>query len=514
MRGSSFAIFIVVSGLVVGAASFATAETVVSTDPATVYLKPGEGSRVVVKIKSGQEMTVLRRDGRWLKVRVRGRTGFIPRTKVLGDGDGGADVERQTRRRPYVDGRSTERGWGGEPPEDRRGVDAVENIDPSEPAPAPREAIRDRDREPAVERKAAPVPKRAEEPDPELAVERKAAPVPKRREVPEPAAAEEDAPEQASKPERPRVRLEQDVQLRAKPATKSKKVASVGPGEYFLVEERSGWAHIESEDGEKGWVSSKLIIGDTAEVAPRRMIALGAQVGFTSVGQGTRTTGGAKGIPDNYNLSTSGASATIGGSIAFPVKQRFLAGGELVYVGTKALPGIVYQGSTIGIMLHNVDARVLGGYNLRNRAGMVIWGRLGFHYDMFSVADVSNLEKNKAKIPSENLSGATAGLSFTAPRLFKEFGLNVGFDALLTSSRSQTKNLEDGVTPSATGAWVFASGSYRLAARTSIDLGYRLAYLSNSFGAPPTTSMRGHTGGAVARVDVSHGVSLGISQAF
>lgn len=40
--------------LVVAAPVAAVAETVVATDSAEIYLKPGESSKVVVKVKSGK----------------------------------------------------------------------------------------------------------------------------------------------------------------------------------------------------------------------------------------------------------------------------------------------------------------------------------------------------------------------------------------------------------------------------------------------------------------------------
>ena len=152
-----------------------------------------------------------------------------------------------------------------------------------------------------------------------------------------------------AKPKRERVRLSSGTQLRAKPGSKSKKVASVDAGEYFLMEERDGWARIESEDGERGWVSSKLITsGDEGSSGPsKRLISVGARVGFALVAQGTRTAGGAKGIPDNYNLSTQGVTAGLGGSYAMPLSGgKFYVGGELAYMGMKALPGITYMGKT------------------------------------------------------------------------------------------------------------------------------------------------------------------------
>lgn len=512
--------------LVVAAPVAAVAETVVATDSAEIYLKPGESSKVVVKVKSGQEMTVLRRDGRWIKVRVRGRTGFIPRTKVSG-GEAEAsedDVERQTRRRPYVDGRSTDRGWGGEPPDDRRGVDAVDNIDPSAP-PSAEEISKDPEVKPTREVKApreAQEPKEARQPKPrggegDVVVKIEEPTEPRRvqaedtdrpREL-----ARKPAPKRAPSRERQVVQLDEAVALRAKPGAKSKKIATAEAGEVSVLEERGGWSKIETDTGERGWLSTKLLVSEAAAPAPRRVIAATAQLGFTYLVQGTRTTGGPRGVPDNYNLSTFGGSLTVGAGATFPVARAIQAGLQAQYSGTKAKP-FRYQNQDTGITTHAVDIRALGGYSLGNRFGMVAWGRLGYHYDMFSVDNVTNLTKNTAKLPSENLSGGTLGAAFTVDRLTRKIGLSVGLDALVFSTRQQTKNLEDGDSPSTSGMWLTVAGVYHLTRSTNVDLGYRLTYLNNSFGAPKAESMRGHTGTSVSRTDVVHLVGLGVNQAF
>ena len=81
---------------------------------------------MLLKVKSGQNMTVLSKEGRWLKVRVQGRTGYV-RSKVdMPDGD---EIVEGTRRRPFVDGRSTKRGFGGdEGPDDCVGADATGDV--------------------------------------------------------------------------------------------------------------------------------------------------------------------------------------------------------------------------------------------------------------------------------------------------------------------------------------------------------------------------------------------------
>ena len=88
----------------------ALAEKVKANQEARVLNHPGEQGKLVLKVKEGQSMTLLGSEGRWLKVRVQGRTGWVPRSKVeMADPD---EVARNTRRRPFVDGRSVKRGFG------------------------------------------------------------------------------------------------------------------------------------------------------------------------------------------------------------------------------------------------------------------------------------------------------------------------------------------------------------------------------------------------------------------
>ena len=120
-RPLGIAAFVGATLLVIG---HADAERVRTTDTVKVYRDSGEQSGVITKVAEGTTLTVLKTDGRWLKVRVNGRTGWITRSNVASlDGD---DLPRNTRRRPFVDGRSTRRGWGDGAPDDRTGVDAVD----------------------------------------------------------------------------------------------------------------------------------------------------------------------------------------------------------------------------------------------------------------------------------------------------------------------------------------------------------------------------------------------------
>src|SRR5262245_17007051 len=117
--------------------SIGLAEKVKTNQSTKLYTRAGEQSPVLLKLKAGQTMTVLAKDGRWLKVRVSGRTGWIPRSKVDMPPDED-EISRNTRRRPFVDGRGTKRGFGGESgPEDRVGADATgDTEDADEPKPS------------------------------------------------------------------------------------------------------------------------------------------------------------------------------------------------------------------------------------------------------------------------------------------------------------------------------------------------------------------------------------------
>src|SRR5258706_14785983 len=105
MRVSCLILLVAIA--VLGVSHSAAAEKVRTNQGTKVYARPGEQSAVLLKLDSGQNMTLLEQEGRWLKVRVKGRTGYVPRSKVdMADEE---DIARNTRRRPFVDGRSRKR---------------------------------------------------------------------------------------------------------------------------------------------------------------------------------------------------------------------------------------------------------------------------------------------------------------------------------------------------------------------------------------------------------------------
>src|SRR5262249_49491758 len=149
--------------------------------------------------------------------------------------------------------------------------------------------------------------------------------------------------------------------------------------------------------------------GGGGGAAGKRQIDLRGRLGFAIIQEGMSTPGGMKGPPDNYNLGTSSATLALGGSYITPYSKKYWLGGEATLDIDKGFPGISYtnmttmQSSTIGFTLYDVNIRALGGYDLHNKRGMVAWGRLGYHYRSFQVADVGDPTKNTALLPSEIL---------------------------------------------------------------------------------------------------------------
>jgi hypothetical protein len=472
---------------------------------AKVLNRPGEQGKTVVKVKEGQVLTVVNKEGRWLKVRVSGRTGYLPRTKVdLPEGDD--DVARNTRRRPFVDGRGTKRGFGGEAgPEDRVGADAVE-----------------KDEKPDK-------PEKAEKPDPDENEPKKGGKKPNKttKEDPEADPDEDvvkvnDGPgdeEQAE--ERPTARVKKKTSVYSEADPESEEAFAAKPDtKLFLTGKKKGkFTEVEDDEGTLGYVLTSKIeideVGGSSGPMTRQLDAR-ARVGVTFIQQGLRSVNGVPMQPDNYNLTTSAATIAVGGQYLRPYNKDVMFGAELAIDIAKAVPGVsAPMGQTTGITFYNVNARGLVGYDLKKKSGMMVFGRLGFRYTSFQISNVEDITKNTAKIPSEIVKAPTFGAALAIPRLTSSVGLRFSVDAMFVgTSLEQTKNLEDGASPSAKGACLGAGFTYRWKPKMDFQATYDLNYAKYSFGAPVANSQRGHMGTSVSRTDIFHGITAGIAYAF
>jgi hypothetical protein len=463
----------------------AGAEKVKTNQTAKLYSRAGEQSPVILTVKSGQTMTVLAKDGRWIKVRVSGRTGWIPRSKVDLPNDD-EEIARNTRRRPFVDGRGTRRGFGGESgPDDRIGADATGDGDDA-PRPGGKVARND-DGDPPARKKS-----RGDDGD--------ARPARKSRGDDDASSAKDgDDGDDAKEAPRPTAHVAKTTDIYNEPSAGSDASFTAGPRTaLYVVEDKGKWTFVENDEGDAGYVlTSKLDIDATAGGPHTRMIDLRGRLGFAQVNQSVSTPGGTSPVPDNYSAGSSSIGIALGGEVLYPYQKRYWFGGELGYAFTTTLfGGIQNKDKTIGFSFHNFNLRALAGYDLEDKRGMIAFARLGYHYDSFQVANVNDLMQNTARIPSQIIQGPTIGGGLAIPRLTDSLGLQASLDLMVIgASLEQTKNLEDGTGPGAKAVYLGSALNYRWKPKIDIQGTLDIGYTSISFdGAAPATSMRMHTG--------------------
>ncbi|MBA3820535.1 MAG: SH3 domain-containing protein, partial [Deltaproteobacteria bacterium] len=455
------------------------AEKVKTNQSTKLFARPGEQSKVLLKVKAGQGMTILAKEGRWLKVRVSGRTGYVARSTV--DMEGGDEIARNTRRRPFVDGRGTKRSFGGEGPDDRVGADALgegkeSGGDEAAEDGGDDDAAADED---ADEPKAKPTAKK-----PESKAEPKAKPTTRKppdgsddedpnadadsgsgdddADADADAGADADEAAEDAEPTRKQARVAAKSTAYSEPDGDSEAAFVVKPGMTLYPGDRSGeFTEVENEEGDLGYVlTSELEVeesgggGGRAIARGGRQIDVRVRAGVSYLTQALRTPGGPTAVPDNYNIATAAATLALGGAYFRPYKASFVVGGELTYDYAKAIPGIkVPMDQTTSVSLHNLNVRGIFGYDLKRKSGMMVLGRLGLKYQSFQVSNAVDLTKNTATLPSEIIIAPMLGVALAMPRLTQKIGLRFSLDAmLLAASFKQTKNLEDGASPSAKGA--------------------------------------------------------------
>jgi hypothetical protein len=507
--------------LVLGALAWsrpADAEKVKTNQSAKLYSRAGEQSPVILTLKSGQTMTVLAKDGRWVKVRVSGRTGWVPRSKIDLPSDED-EIARNTRRRPFVDGRGTKRGFGGEGgPDDRIGADATGDGDDA-PQPSGKVARNDEGDRPARK------PSRGDDAKPtkkSRGDDGDARPARKSRgddDDARPAKDGEDG-DDAKEAVRPTAHVAKTTDIYNEPTAGSDASFTAGPKTaLYVVEEKGKWTFVENDEGDAGYVlTSKLDIDAPAGGSHTRMIDLRGRLGLAQVNQSVSTPGGTSPVPDNYSAGSSSIGIALGAEVLYPYQKRYWLGGELGYAYTTTLfGGIQNMNKTIGFSFHNLNLRALGGYDLEDKRGMIAFGRLGYHYESFQVANVSDFTQNTAKIPSQIIKGPTIGAGLAIPRLTDSLGVQAGLDLLLIGGRlEQTKNLEDGTGPGAKALYFGSALNYRWKPKIDIQGTLDIGYTSISFdGAAPTSSMRGHTGtGPSSGSDLNVTLAVGVSYAL
>ncbi len=477
-RPLGIAAFVGATLLVIG---HADAERVRTTDTVKVYRDSGEQSGVITKVAEGTTLTVLKTDGRWLKVRVNGRTGWITRSNVASlDGD---DVPRNTRRRPFVDGRSTRRGWGDGAPDDRTGVDAVDTGGDGDGGDDDGDDRGERGNDDGDDGDGDDGDGGDDGGDDDRA---------------EAAPAVEMVVVTAGK-----------TKLYPRASRKAKASRTLKRGARLTVLERDEeWVRVEYGD-DAGFVRADAVgEADAGPPRARRAIFTKARLGFASLGGTFTSDGPASNALARYQLGSTAVSLNLGAEVAYAYGKDYYLGGGLEYLGCVATPGIRYAGQDIGFKTHDLDLRAIGGYDLHDRRGTVIWARLGYHVGITSMSDLMNM----ANLPSETLRGPAIGAAMTMPRLTPTIGVAASVDLLYPGTRTQTQGNEDGQLDGAMALTLGVTGAYAWKRDWNLEGGYRFGYAKTAWTGP---SFRG-TGATAAseRVDKNHVLTVGLGRVF
>ena len=540
--------------LVLALASSARAEKVKTNQATKVYAHPGEHGKIVVKLKSGQNMTVLAKDGRWLKVRVQGRTGYVARSTVdMPDDD---EIVRNTRRRPFVDGRGTKRGFGGETgPDDRVGADATgdgdsdssDSSDSGDKSDKSDKSDDSSDDDSSSHKTTKHKPEKADKSDKSDKADKDDKSDDDDEDT---TVVDDDKGDKGDKSDsgdgddkdsdsgddseshRPTAHVSAKVVAYNDRSSDSDEAFTAKPDMVLYPGETKGkWTFVENDDGDAGWVlSDKLDMDDSGGGGGthKRTIDARARLGITFLQQGMRSAGstimGGAGTfnVDNYNLGTSAVTLALGGEMLYPYSKNWVLGGEATLDYAKTLLGGIHIPATMatpaadtGVSLTVFNLRAEAGYDMHKKNGMMLFARLGYRYQGFLVDDYNMPAKNPAQLPQETTAGPTLGGALSIPQLTGKIGLKFSLDAMLAgASVSQTKGFEDGKSPSAKGVYLGAVFTYRWKKDMDLQGTYNLDYASYDFGAPLTGSMRMHTGTDTTRTDIFHTLTFGIIKGF
>jgi uncharacterized protein YgiM (DUF1202 family) len=525
-----------VTALIAGLASSAVApskahadETVRTNMEASLRARPGERAPTLAHLDEGQTVRVLGRQGRWLKVSVKGKVGWITRTQV-DDAEPASSARSGGEKKRTVGAKARKKGWSSMDDE-AVGADAVEGED-EESAPAEDE------KEEAVQAR--------EEPKAEEMKKEEAKSEPVEKTASEDAEKGEKAKKVAAKPRKKAEKIAKGgevVALRtttvhAKPSKKSDEKWDASKGTKMTVVAISAegdWVKVKDADGEKGWVASKDLqarggddeddssagdaiaggdsdsMGDEGKgvrrsTAPRgpMVVWAAANAGVLAKTQTYRSDG--DGLAANYAINNT-APAVVGQiGLTRKMGTQLVLGADASIAATIGGSGIQVSGQdgALGWKAVQIEAHGDVGYMLSPK--YQVSGRVGYHVSAVTV-DYSP----EALLPSETLSGVTLGAAFYAPKLTEKLGAHLGAEYLLGASLLQTDNLNDGDSSTASVIFVNAGMNYQLTAGLSANMTYEMAY--ESFAWTGINERQADASNA-RRIDIQHIVGFGVAYAF
>lgn len=521
---------------VVAVAPAARAETAEARQGADVFATPGEQSRVVARVRAGDEMTVLSRSGRWLKVRVNGRTGWVPRSVVATE----EKAPERRRRSSFVEGRPNRDSGKASAPRDRIGADAtadeegfVDDEDADDEEDPDRDAtgsvsrkVRDRDARERESRRDGGERERESDAGEEVGDEADDAEAASDDGGEESDEADDEADgEDDGERRRGPVKLvvvANGAGLFADPSARSDRLARLRAGTWVTeIGRESGWVHVRRASGSEGWIRDD----DVDESMPFRYekwsYSASAGLGIASVSQTFQSDSTL--ALGNYTVGSNALAIGINGEVVRDLGPSYLATGDLSYTYAVATPGIRCTPETcggadavnIGFKTHDLDLGASFGYKIWKETGLAVSGRLGYHYGMLKVNNVEDMNANPARLPTEKLQGVTLGVHGDLPRIWDRWAFHAGLDALvLLASREQTSGLEDGDVSDAFAMWFAARAIYSWKDKLKATGQLSYGYAKTNWTGRAEESQRQHDATQAVRSDRTILLLLGVERPF
>lgn len=326
-----------------------------------------------------------------------------------------------------------------------------------------------------------------------------------------------------------------DVTLQRRATPRARALLAITAGETVeLLAETDGWLKVRAR-GKVGWVPRDStvelitepppielaallppepdpeVVEEEAPEAPRTLdVQLAA--GLTVMTQGFRTSD----LDESYNLGVTLATLALRTGYTRAITARIQLGAELAYAVRKALPGIrgtdpeTGDAVTTPFAIHDASLLALFGYDT---GPVVVLARAGVRAHAFEVADAEDELANPSRIPSESRIAPVLGAGLAIPHVTSRLGLAFAVDAFVART-TQTPGQEDGTKADTRGLDLESALTYRWHPGLDVRVTYALGIAATDFGAPDPMSARAHAGTAITRLDVAHGVTVGIAKGF
>ena len=494
--------------------SSALAERVWTVRPVTLREEPNGLAPSVVRVKRNRALRIVDRDGRWLRVRYRGKTGWVAQVNVRRR-RGNKSVESSPERSRSAVLIDVSGGDSGNDMDIDRRVESGDRDDSDERSDGDdRELASHQHRAASADTSVEDHGTDGEGRDGRLCTRSS----------------------WCGKISRGGMRLVVDtelVQAFERPGAGEKVVFTVEKNQQLTVmgRNKSGWFLVEAPGGKVGWIHTSAVRDKgkfvraitpadqltrkearSAAKEPRTSKKRGRFLAKVSIGIGFAATGSnlrGSAAESGYLATAQSLAARVAGGASFRVAGKLYMGIDAGYSVLTVGSGIRYKTasnevSDIGFIGHRTQASAKLGYVSRHGAFV----RVGYHFETLNLDNADNA----AELPREQLQSPLVGIEFWLPELVGSLSAAICGELMLGTSIDQSEGKEDGA--EVDSAWALGARlyvSYPVTSYLSLDAVYRYGLTRAKWNG---TSNRDLAVTDASRTDQAHLVTVGMGAYF